>query len=178
VGALRRGPLGRRLVAMSDSQAACVTVGMNITMTKMSIFVIAGGMAGLAGALYGGMSSTVSVSQFNFVESLVLFVAVVLAGVTILSGAVAAGAMLTVIPLIAQHMPSISGFTYMLFGVGIVAAGRNPYGWGLLYSNVDAWWARRRAKSRPRKGPPEGSPTTDGGPTSVESRPVVCDPLS
>jgi len=178
VGALRRGPLGRRLVAMSDSQAACVTVGMNITMTKMSIFVIAGGMAGLAGALYGGMSSTVSVSQFNFVESLVLFVAVVLAGVTILSGAVAAGAMLTVIPLIAQHMPSISGFTYMLFGVGIVAAGRNPYGWGLLYSNVDAWWARRRANSRPRKGPPEGSPTTDGGPTSVESRPVVCDPLS
>ncbi len=54
VGALRRGPFGRRLVAMSDSQAACATVGMNITRTKLAVFIMAGGMAGLAGALYGG----------------------------------------------------------------------------------------------------------------------------
>ena len=56
VGALRRGPFGRRLVAMSDSQAACATVGMSITKTKLAVFILTGGMAGLAGALYGGMS--------------------------------------------------------------------------------------------------------------------------
>ena len=39
VGALRRGPFGRRLVAMSDSQAACATVGMSITRTKLVVFV-------------------------------------------------------------------------------------------------------------------------------------------
>ena len=91
VGALRRGPFGRRLVGMSDSQAACATVGMNITRTKLVVFVIAGGMAGLSGALYGGMARTVSFSQFSFVNSLVLFVAVALAGITVLSGAVQAG---------------------------------------------------------------------------------------
>ena len=91
VGALRRGPFGRRLVAMSDSQAACATVGMSITKTKLSVFILAGGIAGLAGALYGGMSRTVSFSQFDFVESLVLFVAVALAGITILSGVGASG---------------------------------------------------------------------------------------
>ena len=42
VGALRRGPFGRRLVAMSDSQAACATVGMNIIRTRLVAFVIAG----------------------------------------------------------------------------------------------------------------------------------------
>jgi branched-chain amino acid transport system permease protein len=164
VGALRRGPFGRRLVAMSDSQAACATVGMSIIRTKLEVFILAGAMAGLAGALYGGMSRTVSFSQFDFVESLVLFVAVALAGITILSGAVQAGIGLALIPLIAQHIPSVSGFTYILFGVGIVAVGRNPYGIGLLYSRLGEWRDTRRTGSgtagesnRPPAGVPDPS---------------------
>ena len=166
VGALRRGPFGRRLVAMSDSQAACATVGMSIIKTKLTVFVLAGGLAGLAGALYGGMSRTVSFSQFDFVESLVLFVAVALAGITILSGAVQAGIGLSIVPLIAQHLPSISGFTYILFGVGIVAVGRNPYGIGLLYTYLDEWRTTRRARSR-AGGQMSGSPPTNLDGTSL-----------
>jgi branched-chain amino acid transport system permease protein len=166
VGALRRGPFGRRLVAMSDSQAACATVGMSLTKTKLAVFVLAGGLAGLAGALYGGMSGTVSYSQFDFVESLVLFVAVALAGITVLSGAVQAGIGLSVVPLIAQHLPSISGFTFILFGVGIVAVGRNPYGIGLLFTYLDEWKTTRRARSGPG-GEVSGSP-----PTSLDEPPI------
>ena len=113
---------------MSDSEAACATVGMNITRTKLVVFVIAGGMAGLSGALYGGMSRTVSFSQFSFVNSLVLFVAVALAGITgpqwRSTGRHRGGAAAP----IATHIPSVSGFTYILFGVGIITVGRNPYG--------------------------------------------------
>ena len=157
IGAVRRGPFGRRLVAMSDSQAACATVGLHITRTKLTVFILAGGIAGLAGSLYGGMSRSVSFSQFNFVESLVLFVAVALAGITILSGAVQAGIGLSVIPLIAQHIPSVSGFTFILFGLGIVAVGRNPYGIGLAYTYLGEWWAKRRADPG---GTMSGSPPT------------------
>jgi branched-chain amino acid transport system permease protein len=160
VGVLRRGPFGRRLVAMSDSQAACATVGMNITSTKLAVFILSGGLAGLAGALYGGMSRTVSVSQFSFVNSMVLFVAVVLAGVTILSGSVQAGIGLAFAPVIGLHIPSIQGFTYILFGVGIVAVGRNPYGMGRVYSDVGTWWDKRRAAPRADDGV-TGSPPTD-----------------
>jgi hypothetical protein len=106
------------------------------------------------------MSRTVSFSQFDFVESLVLFVAVALAGITILSGAVQAGIGLAVIPLIAQHIPSISGFTYILFGVGIVAVGRNPYGLGLVYSRLGTWRDARRAGPGDR-GAMSGSPPPD-----------------
>jgi branched-chain amino acid transport system permease protein len=158
VGALRRGPFGRRLVAMSDSQAACATVGMSITRTKLSVFILAGAMAGLAGALYGGMAGTVSYSQFSFVESLVLFVAVALAGITILSGAVQAGIGLAFLPVIATHVPSISGFTYILFGVGIVAVGRNPYGLGLAYSYLGEWRQARRHRPRARGQVPGNPP--------------------
>jgi branched-chain amino acid transport system permease protein len=170
VGALRRGRFGRRLVAMSDSQAACATVGMSITKTKLSVFILAGGMAGLAGALYGGMSRTVSISQFGFVESLVLFVAVVLAGVTILSGSVQAGIGLAVIPLIGQHIPSFAGFTYVLFGVGIIAVGRNPYGMGLVYSRMGAWWeARRSQEAGGHDGAGTPQPGSAGIPEKVHS---------
>ncbi len=147
VGALRRGPFGRRLVAMNDSQAACATVGLSITRTKLTVFVLAGGMSGLAGALYGGMSGMVSSAQFSFVQSLVLFVGVALAGITILSGAVQAGVGLAFLPLMAQHIPSFPGFTYVLFGAGIIAVGRNPYGIGLAYSYVGDWWEARRGRS-------------------------------
>jgi branched-chain amino acid transport system permease protein len=165
VGALRRGPFGRRLVAMSDSQAACVTVGMSITRTKLAVFILAGGMAGLAGALYGGMSRTVSFSQFAFVQSLVLFVAVALAGITILSGSVQAGIGVALLPVFATHLPSISGFTYILFGAGIVAVGRNPYGLGLVYSYVGGWWDARRARSGAGGGVPGSPPPDVSGPS-------------
>jgi branched-chain amino acid transport system permease protein len=173
VGALRRGPFGRRLVAMSDSQAACATVGMSITKTKLAVFILAGSMAGLAGALYGGMSRTVSFSQFNFVQSLVLFVAVTLAGITILSGAVQAGIGLAVLPLIAQHIPSVSGFTYILFGVGIVAVGRNPYGLGLVYSRLGDWREARRAKPGVGSDPSGSPPTTLSPSTLAQNVPSV-----
>jgi branched-chain amino acid transport system permease protein len=171
VGALRRGPFGRRLVALSDSPAACATVGMSITRTKLSVFVLAGGMAGLAGALYGGMSGTVTTTQFGFVASLVLFVAVVLSGVTILSGSVLAGVSLAFVPLVGQHLPSFAGFTYILFGVGIIAVGRNPYGIGRAYSDFGAWWDARRTGRDPGSGAAPGSPTDhpDPQPAQVQS---------
>jgi hypothetical protein len=96
----------------------------------------------------------------------VLFVAVALAGITVLSGAVQAGIGLSVVPLIAQHLPSISGFTYILFGVGIVAVGRNPYGIGLLYTYLDEWRSARRARSG-AGGEVSGSPPTSLDETAV-----------
>ena len=132
---------------MSDSHAAAATVGVNIVKTKLVVFILAGALAGLAGVLYGGMTPTVAGSQFQFVNSLVLFVGVVLAGVTILSGAVQAGVGLSVVPLLAQHIPSFAGFTYVLFGVGIIVVGRNPYGLGRLYAEVAAWRNARAASS-------------------------------
>lgn len=173
VGALRRGPFGRRLVAMSDSQAACATVGMSVTLTKLAVFILAGGVAGLAGALYGGMSRTVSVSQLNFVESLVLFVAVVMSGAVILSGAVFSGITLAFVPLIGQHIPSFTGFTYILFGLGIVSVGRNPYGMGKVYTDVSTWWREHHAGPEVDHGPPAMPPTVGGGPSVPEKVPSV-----
>ena len=50
---------GRRLVALNDSPAAFATVGLNIGVTKVAVFAIGAGLAGLAGALYGTVQQTV-----------------------------------------------------------------------------------------------------------------------
>ncbi len=66
VGALRRGRFGRRLVGMNDSPAACSTVGLSLTITKLGVFAFSAGLAGLAGALYGGLNTTVGAAAVRF----------------------------------------------------------------------------------------------------------------
>ncbi|HLX88619.1 MAG TPA: ABC transporter permease [Acidimicrobiales bacterium] len=133
VGALRRGRFGRRLVAINESPAGCATVGMSLNLTKLAVFALSAGIAGLAGALYGSLSHSVGAAQFGFLQSIVLFAGVTLAGASTLSAAVAAGLFLAVGPLI--HIPHVAGFTQLLVGFGVVSAGRNPAG-------VAALWAR------------------------------------
>jgi branched-chain amino acid transport system permease protein len=143
VGALRRGRFGRRLVGMNDSPAACSTVGLSLTITKLAVFAFSAGMAGLAGALYGGLNTSVGAAQFSFLFSIAIFVGVTLSGVNLLTGAVLAGVFIAIGPVIGAHIPQIPNFTQLLIGAGVVTIGRNPNGIGRLYAEVSDFWERR-----------------------------------
>ena len=149
VGALRRGPFGRRLVGMNDSPAACSTVGLSLTITKLAVFAFSAGLAGLAGALYGGLNTSVGAAQFDFLFSIAIFVGLTLSGVNLLTGAVLAGVFLAVGPVIGQHIPQIPNLTQLLIGVGVVTIGRNPNGIGKLYAEVNDFWERRKGRAAP-----------------------------
>jgi branched-chain amino acid transport system permease protein len=162
VGALRRSSFGRKLVAMNDSPAACSTVGMSLTITKLLVFSFSAGLAGLAGALFGGLQTTVGAAQFQFLFSVGIFVAVTLAGMSSLTGAVIAGVFLAVGPVIGAHVPQVPDFTQLLIGIGIVSVVRNPLGIGRLYVEVAERWARRQGASQVVEG-------TIGAPTPAEA---------
>jgi branched-chain amino acid transport system permease protein len=149
VGALRRGPFGRRLVGMNDSPAACSTVGLSLTLTKLAVFAFSAGMAGLAGALYGGLNTEVGAAQFDFLFSIAIFVGLTLSGVSLLTGAVLAGLFLAVGPVIGAHIPQIPNLTQLLIGIGVVTIGRNPNGIGRFYAEVNDFWSRRRGRGAP-----------------------------
>lgn len=154
VGSLRRGAFGRRLVAMNDSPAACTTVGLNLTVTKLMIFSLSAGMAGLAGALYAGIGQTAGAAQFGFFYSITLFVALTLQGANLLSTAVGAGFGLAIAPVIGSHIPALSNFTYIAFGIGIISIGRNPNAMGRVYQEVgDAFRRRKRPVVPPALAP-------------------------
>ena len=149
VSALRRGPFGRRLVAMSDSPAACSTVGLSLTLTKLAVFSLSAGLAGLAGALYGGLSTSVGASQFQFLYSILIFAGVTLGGMSVLTGAVTTGVFIAVLPVIGEHIPKLANFSQLLIGVGIVAVGRNPNGIGKVFVDFSDYMDRRRARAVP-----------------------------
>jgi branched-chain amino acid transport system permease protein len=149
VGALRRGRFGRRLVGMNDSPAACSTVGLSLTITKLAVFAFSAGLAGLAGALYGGLNTGVGPAQFNFLFSIAIFVGVTLSGVSLLTGAILAGAFVAIGPVIGAHVPQIPNFTQLLIGFGVVTIGRNPNGIGRLYAELSDFWARRHGGDVP-----------------------------
>jgi branched-chain amino acid transport system permease protein len=151
VGTLRRGPFGRRLVGMNDSPAACSTVGLSLTVTKLAVFSLSAGLAGLAGALYGGLQTSVGASQFQFLLSILLFAGVTLGGMNVLSGAVVTGVFVAVLPVIASHIgfPSLQ---YLFIGAGIVAIGRNPIGIGKLYVEIADRRQKRAARALPSSG--------------------------
>ena len=60
VGWLRRSTFGRRLVAMNDSPPAFAAMGLSATLTKFLIFALSAGLAGVAGALFGGLGTSVN----------------------------------------------------------------------------------------------------------------------
>jgi branched-chain amino acid transport system permease protein len=166
VGALRRGPFGRRLVGMNDSPAACSTVGLSLTVTKLAVFALSAGLAGLAGALYGGLQTSVGASQFQFLLSILMFAGVTLGGMSVLTGAVTTGVFIAILPVVAARI-GLLNLPQLLIGIGIVFAARNPNGIGTLYLVVGDYWDRRTARLRPPVAAPAAADATPAEVSSV-----------
>lgn len=127
--AIRRGRLGRRLIAMKDSEAACATLGMNLFGTKLLVFSISAGIAGLGGALYAMQLTTISASNFDLVSSLQVFALTVVGGIGAVGGALFAGiSLFAVLPLLAALWPGSVRWLGLLPGGAGIGLGRNPNG--------------------------------------------------
>ena len=131
---VRRGPFGRRLAAMRDSQVACATLGMSLARTKLVVFMLSAAMAGLAGALYGGLKGSAGPIDFQMFQSLPILLLAVLGGITTASGALIGGLAFAFLGVLQAHVPSIGGLTFLLTGLGAVSIGRNPNGISFMIS--------------------------------------------
>jgi branched-chain amino acid transport system permease protein len=129
--ALRRGRYGRRLLAMSDSPAACTTLGVGITGTKLALFTVSAGLAGLGGALYGGALGSVAGGangDFTFLLSLTVLLLAVVWGIRTVGGMLLAGVSLALGPLIQQHISTPRDVVYLVVGLAAVGIAQNPEG--------------------------------------------------
>lgn len=125
---LRRGPVGRLLVAMRDSPAACGTLGLDLRWFRVALFGLSAGMAGMAGALYAGLRQTIGAADFQFFNSLPLLLLAVVFGVTSVTGATLGGIGLMLLPVMQSDHPGIAGLIFAVIGFGAVLAGRDPNG--------------------------------------------------
>ena len=130
---LRRGPFGRRLLAMKDSPAACATVGMNLMFTKLTVFALSAGIAGVGGALLGGLARSTNAQNWEFASGLPVFMLGVVGGIARIGGPLFAGISLAALaamptwPVLANiaWFSNLANVTPGLMGVGL---GRNPNG--------------------------------------------------
>jgi branched-chain amino acid transport system permease protein len=125
---LRLGAFGRRLQAMKDSPAACATLGMNLTLTKLQVFALSAGIAGVGGAMLGGLQNGVSVTQFDALQSLPILLMAAAGGIAMVSGALAGGVFYASFPIIADAIPSLSDLLQLAPGLIGISLGRNPNG--------------------------------------------------
>ena len=128
--AVRRGRWGRQLTAVNDSEAAAATLGLDPRVTKVVVFAGSAGLAGLSGALYGGLQGTVSPNDFAVLGSLSLLLALRIGGVSTVTGAVIGAASVAYFPLMQAHVPSEVQLAYLLTGLAAVSLGRDPDGFG------------------------------------------------
>ena len=142
--ALRRGPFGRVLVAAKDSEAACATLGLSLTTTKLVVFTLSAAMAGVAGALFGAAEAVAGGTNFEMFESLLILAVVAIGGASVCSGALAGGLAIGFLPSNAEDV---------FIGAGTVALAFYPEGvLPLAYSRFNRWWNGLTA--------PRGAPAT------------------
>lgn len=151
---LRNSAYGRRLQAMKDSPAACATIGMNTTSTKLSVFALSAGIAGIGGYLLSCWNSLSGMSSFSLIQGtlpgLAVLLLAVVGGVALISGAFFGAMFLVLMPRLGDMYPSIANVMMILPGLVGVTLARNPD--GAVMQTLDTVRAQLRyVKDRGRK---------------------------
>lgn len=129
--AIRRGTTGRQLAALRGSELAAAPIGINPRRAKILVFTLSAAIAGVGGAVYGSLETSVSASDFNTLLSLVFVVVVTTVGVYTIEGAVEAGLAYVVLNtlLTLPGLPaSWANILELVFGAGAVAYVLHPEG--------------------------------------------------
>jgi branched-chain amino acid transport system permease protein len=80
VNRLRDSRLGRAWMAIREDELAAATMGINTTTTKLLAFSLGAAVSGFAGTFYASHLAFASPGQFNFSQSVLILVMVILGG--------------------------------------------------------------------------------------------------
>jgi len=155
---VRKGTVGRYLAAMRGSEVAATSMGISPGVSKIRIFALSAGVAGVGGALYGSLQQTVGPTDFNYFFSLVFVVVVVTTGVFSVEGAVQAGMAYAILAQLLSYLPQrFTGVEPILFAFGAMTYAAHPEGiveyqkrrWLARVERLWRSWDERRAGAGP-----------------------------
>ena len=144
---LRRGVVGRLLIASRDSSAACGTLGLDVRWFRVGLFAMSAGLSGLGGALYAGLRQNIGAGDFIYFNSLLLLLFAVVAGVTSVTGAVLGGVALTALPELQANYASVGGLFYVAIAVCAILLAKDPSGISGYLFRLGRYAERRIAPS-------------------------------
>ena len=143
---------GRAIQATRDNRIAAESMGISVTKYKMTAFVTAAVLAGMAGALYGLNSTTIEPKQFTFNQSINVLVFVVLGGLGNVLGSVISTTFLTVLPEVLREFSDYRMLVYAVVLILVMIFTNNP----LIRSIVNRMISPVKAIFRRKKTVPGG----------------------
>ena len=134
---------GRAIMAIRDNRIAAESVGIDVTLYKMTAFVISAAMAGAAGALFAQNYSTITAAKFDFNTSILILVLVVLGGLGNITGSIISATLLTILPEALRGFATYRMLVYAIVLI-LVMLLTNASGTKLLMSEIKARFSREK----------------------------------
>jgi branched-chain amino acid transport system permease protein len=117
---VRRGRVGRVLIATRESEETVAAAGSSVVRAKLTAFAISAFCAGVGGSLFGHFSGQVSWVDFDTFRSIFFFALAALAGLDSIPGAVLAAALLILPPEIFSGASNLESTTFLVAGAMLV----------------------------------------------------------
>ncbi|GAA3444979.1 ABC transporter permease subunit [Planomonospora venezuelensis] len=141
---LERSASGRAVLAVRSAPAAATTSGISAPRTKIMLFALASGIAGLGGVLFATFKGSVTATDLPAFAGFVWLAVVVLQGVRRIGGAVLGGLIAAIFPelLATWHVSAHVGA--ILFGTGGMILAKHPD--GVLAQLAEGRYRRRQRR--------------------------------
>jgi branched-chain amino acid transport system permease protein len=109
--------IGRAFIAIRDNDIAAEVIGVNLTRYKLLSFAVSSFYTGVQGGLYGLFLGYLEPNMFTFMESITLFVAVIIGGLASVEGAIMGAAFVILVP---QFFSAYKEMVPVVYGVTIL----------------------------------------------------------
>lgn len=121
---IKRSALGRVLVAISEDEIFCQSLGKNVSLAKVQSFVLAAMLAAIPGALYAHYVTYIDPTSFTIHESIFILSIMIIGGMGNLWGSLVAAAFMILVPEALRFVGLPSGIAanvrQMLYGAALV----------------------------------------------------------
>lgn len=144
---VERTRLGRLLRGMADSPAALMTLGVEVSTTRVLVFCLSAFLAGTAGALLGALTGSVGAQGFGSFTSLVWLCVLAISGRTPLGSAFLAAGLLVLVPAYADS-PTLIEYQPVAFGVAAIVAAVASTGAFDVRRRLARWAAASNGRQR------------------------------
>jgi len=122
---LKRSALGRVLVAISEDEIFCQSLGKNVNLAKLQSFVLGAMLAAVPGALYAHYLSYIDPTSFTIHESIFILSIMIVGGLGNLGGSLAATAFMILVPEALRFVGLPGGIAanirQMLYGAALIS---------------------------------------------------------
>ena len=109
--------IGRSWESLREDSLASEAMGIDQFSTKVTIFAVGSGIAGIAGVLFAGNVNYINPSSFDVLASIIVLCIIVLGGIGSISGTFLGAGILILLP---EYLRFLSNYRLLVFGAILV----------------------------------------------------------